>query len=196
MFKTISKEIKERMEYLLKLDAEDRKNGTPMLRRLRQIPADTGQFIAILLASSPAGNAVEIGTSAGYSTLWLSLAGRELNRKIHTFELLEDKIRLAKETFKKARVEDIVELVEGDARKNLKGFERISFCFLDAEKGIYNDVYDIVIPNMVKGGILVADNVISHGKELKPFMEKAISDNRVDAVLVPIGSGELVCRVL
>jgi predicted O-methyltransferase YrrM len=196
MFRNIPKEIQDRMEYLAEIDARDRKDGTARLKRLRQIPPDTGKFIAILLASSPAGNAVEVGTSAGYSTMWLSLACRESRRKILTFELLEEKVRLARETFEKAKIKDVVELFEVDARKNLEKVDKISFCFLDAEKEIYQDIYDIVVPKMVRGGILVADNVISHGEELRPFVEKALGDKRVDAVVVPIGKGELVCRVL
>ncbi len=196
MFKSISVEIRERMEYLSAIDARDRKDGTPKLKRLRQVPAETGKFLAILLASSPEGKAVEVGTSAGYSTLWLSLACRQLKRKIHTFEILPEKASLARETFRLARVEDAVELTEGDAKINLAGLDKISFCFLDAEKEVYSDIYDIVIPKMVKGGMLVADNVISHGEELKLFIDKVLADARVDAVVIPIGKGELVCRVL
>ena len=67
---------------------------------------------------------------------------------------------------------------------------------MDAEKEVYSDIYDVVISKMVKGGMIVADNVISHGEELKPFIDKVLADGRVDAVVVPIGKGELVCRVL
>ena len=73
MFQNIPKEIRERMEYLSAVDANDRKDGTPKLKRLRQIPEQTGKFLALLLAASPEGAFVEVGTSAGYSTMWLSL---------------------------------------------------------------------------------------------------------------------------
>lgn len=99
MFNNIQKEIARRMEYLSRIDEEDRKDGTPQLERLRQISPETGKFIALQLASSPEGKAIEIGTSAGYSSMWLGLACRETNRKSYTFELLEEKIRLAEETF-------------------------------------------------------------------------------------------------
>ena len=194
MFHNIPTAIIERMHYLEAIDAKDRQDGTFRLKRLRQIPAETGKFIAMLAASAPEGDYVEIGTSAGYSTLWLALACRTLGRKITTFEVLEEKAKLAEETFRLAGVEDVVELIRGDACEHLQNFNNISFCFLDAEKEIYGDCYDSVVPNMISGGILVADNAINHAETLKPMLDKALSDERIDALIVPIGKGELVCR--
>lgn len=194
MFHNIPAAIIERMRYLEAIDAKDRIDGTERMQRLRQIPAETGKFIAMLAASAPKGDYIEIGTSAGYSTLWLALACRALGRKITTFEVLEEKVRLAEETFMVAGVEDTVELVRGDGREYLQNYKNISFCFLDAEKETYGDCYDMVVGNMVPGGILVADNAINHAETLKPMLDKALSDERVDALIVPIGKGELVCR--
>ena len=194
MFHDISPEMKERMEYLEKLDERDREDGTPMLRRLRQVPPETGRFLALLLAAAPAGLAVEIGTSAGYSALWLALACRETGRKLVTFEVLADKARIARETLAKAGIEDVVELVHADAREAIEKYDNVSFCFLDCEKEYYLECYEAVIPRMVPGGILVADNAINLASPLRPFLERANSDGRVDAVLVPFKSGELVCR--
>ncbi len=87
MFHTIQPAILERMKFLEELDAKDRLDGTPRLQRLRQIPPETGKFLALLAAGSPEGSMFEIGTSAGYSTLWLSLAAQTLGRKITTFEV-------------------------------------------------------------------------------------------------------------
>lgn len=69
-----------------------------------------------------------------------------------------------------------------------------SFCFLDAEKEIYRDCYEAVVPNMTAGGILVADNAVNHEATLRPMLRRALTDDRVDALVVPIGKGELVCR--
>lgn len=71
MFHTISPAMQAQMQRLEQIDAQDRLDGTPRTQRLRQIPAETGQFLAILAASAPPGHLIEIGTSAGYSTLWL-----------------------------------------------------------------------------------------------------------------------------
>jgi caffeoyl-CoA O-methyltransferase len=196
MFNDIPKAIEERIRYLESLDKKDRLDEKPMLQRLRQIPPETGEFIALLAAVAPEGDYLEIGTSAGYSTLWLALACRELKRKLVTFEVLEDKANLAKETLRVAEVEDVVELITGDAREYLQNYKRVSFCFLDAEKEVYLDCYEQVVPNMVSGGLLIADNAISHKDQLKTMLKRALNDQRVDALVVPIGRGELVCRKL
>jgi predicted O-methyltransferase YrrM len=194
MFNDIPKAMKERMIYLEKLDEKDRQNGTPMLQRLRQVPMETGKFIALMLAGSPHGLALEIGTSAGYSTMWLALACRATSRQLTTFEVLDEKVKLAKETFKKTGVEDVVKLVKGDARKLICNYEGISFCFLDCEKEYYEACYDVLVPRMIQGGILIVDNVTSHKEELQQFLKKVHQDHRVDSIVVPYKSGELVCR--
>ena len=194
MFHDISEEILARMRQLEDIDSRDRADGTGRLERLRQIPPETGKLLAMLASGAPEGKYIEIGTSAGYSALWLALACRQVGRKLRTFEVLEEKAALARETFRVAGVEDVVELIVGDAREHLPAIEGISFCFLDAEKDIYTDCYEAVVPNLVPGGILVADNAINHAETLQPMLDRAISDERVDAIIVPIGKGELVCR--
>jgi caffeoyl-CoA O-methyltransferase len=111
-----------------------------------------------------------------------------------TFEVLPEKVNMARETFQLAEVEGIVELVEGDAREYLASIDDIAFCFLDAEKDVYADCYELVIPRLVKGGLLIADNAINHRASLQPMLDRALSDERVDAMILPVGKGELVCR--
>ena len=196
MFHEIPEVIKRRMEYLEDRDRRDRIDATSRMERLRQIPPETGKFLSILAASAPKGQFIEIGTSAGYSTLWIALACQHIGITLTTFEILKEKADLARETFQMTNLGNIVELIEGDARNYLVNYKNIAFCFLDAEKEIYEECYNVVIPNMVKGGILVADNAINHYETLKPMLEKALADERVDALIVPIGKGELVCRKL
>jgi predicted O-methyltransferase YrrM len=194
MFHTIRQSILGRMHYLEQIDTQDRVDGTPRLQRLRQIPPETGKFLALLAANAPKGDCIEIGTSAGYSTLWLAIACETSGRTITTFELLPEKVKLARETFQAAQVEGIVKLVTGDARDYLAQFDNIAFCFLDAEKEVYGACYEIVIPKLVPGGLLVADNAINHRETLQPVLDRALTDERVDALVVPVGNGELVCR--
>lgn len=194
MFNAIPAPMKKRMEYLEEADFQDRANGTPRMQRLRQITPETGQFIAIMLATAPEGEALEIGTSGGYSTLWLALACKEAHRHITTFELLDEKVRIARETFREAGVEDVVRLVQGDARHYAGKCSDVAFCFIDCEKEAYADCYEAIIPAMVRGGILVADNAISHGDELAPFLTRALKDERVDAMILPVGKGVLLGR--
>ena len=196
MFHDIPQKILDRMRYLEELDARDRADGTSHSKRLRQIPPETGRFIALLAATAPAGRYIEIGTSGGYSTLWLALACRQRGQRITTFEVLQEKVDLARETFRVTGVSDTVELVHGNALNFLEDCRQIAFCLLDAEKEIYLDCYEAVVPNLVLGGILVADNAISHENALRPMLDRALADTRVDALVVPIGKGELVCRKL
>jgi caffeoyl-CoA O-methyltransferase len=194
MFHNIPQTILDRMAELESADANDRLDGTPRLQRLRQIPPETGRFLALMAASAPEGTMLEIGTSAGYSALWISLALQERSVKLYTFEVLPAKVELARETFRKAQVEDHVELIHADARQHLHEYGHIAFCFLDAEKEIYADCYDLVVPNLTPGGLLLVDNVISHQADLQPFIDRAYADPRVDAVVISIGKGLLLCR--
>lgn len=182
------------MRALEDMDARDQTDGTPRFDRLRQILPETGRFLAILAAAAPPGRVVEVGTSGGYSTLWLALACRQAGRAITTFESNPAKIAVARETFRAAGIADLVELVEGDALDHLPGVRNVGFCFLDVEKELYASCYEIVVPNLVPGGLLVADNTINHRATLQPLIERAYADPRVDALDVPIGMGELLCR--
>ncbi|MDP1545091.1 MAG: O-methyltransferase [Anaerolineales bacterium] len=194
MFHSIPPAMLERMKFLETRDIEDRTDGTPRIQRLRQIPPETGKFLALLAAGAPDGDIIEVGTSAGYSTLWLALAAQTTGRRVTTFEVLPEKVELARETFRLAGVDSIVKLIADDARKHIERFDQIAFCFLDAEKEVYGEIYEMVIPCLVKGGLLVADNAINHRETLQSLLDHAMHDERVDAVVVPIGKGELVCR--
>lgn len=196
MFHNIPEKVRNRMKVLENLDSIDRNDGTPRLKRLRQIPPETGKFLSLLASSAPRGKFIEIGTSAGYSTLWIALACKLRGNVVTTFEILEEKVKLAKETFVETDMGQFIDLIIGDARDYLKDYANIAFCFLDAEKEIYEECYDLVIPNMVEGGFLIADNAINHYETLKPIIDKALADHRVDALIIPIGKGELLCRKL
>ena len=194
MFHNIPSKVRERMLELERRDQADRADGTPRLERLRQIAPETGKFLALWAAASPDGQYIEVGTSAGYSALWLALACRATGRSLTTFELLPAKAALARETFAQAGVGDVVRLVEGDFLEHVGQLDRIGFCFLDAEKEIYGACYEAVVARLVPGGILIADNAINHRETLQPMLDAALADERVDALIVPIGKGELVCR--
>ena len=126
--------------------------------------------------------------------MWLALAARAQGRTVTTFELDENKVALARSTFATAAIADVVELLQGNALNYLATFTGIAFCFLDAEKDLYDPCYELVVPRMVSGGIVVADNAISHQEALRPMLDRALGDDRMDSVLVPIGHGNLVCR--
>jgi predicted O-methyltransferase YrrM len=147
-----------------------------------------------MAANAPKGQWLEIGASAGYSALWISLACQIRETKLITFELLPEKTKLARATIKKAKVGPLVELVNGDARGHISDYDEIAFCFLDAEKEMYMEFYDLVVPRLVSGGLLIADNALSHEEFLQSFVAKAEADVSVDSLVVPVGKGLLVCR--
>jgi predicted O-methyltransferase YrrM len=190
----IPETIQKRMRFLEEQDARDRQDGTPRAERLRQIPPETGILLALLAANSPDGELLEIGTSAGYSSLWLSLAAMQRGGKLQTYEILTEKVKLAQETFKEAQLEEWVTSTHGDASELIPESAKIAFCFLDTDKEVYPEYYQLVVPKLVDGGMLVADNVISHADELISFVSTAKKDTNVDAVVLPIGKGLLLVR--
>jgi predicted O-methyltransferase YrrM len=193
LFTDIPKPVLDRMAYLEERDRRDRQDGTAHLKRLRQVPPETGMLLALLAASAPSGQMVEIGTSGGYSALWLSLAAKQRGDMLATYELLHDKAELARETFDKAQVQANVQLVNGDARGHLSDYESIAFAFLDCEKEMYAEFYGEIVPRLKPGGMLVADNVISHKEDLAQFVTAARKDKSVDTAVLPVGKGLLVC---
>ncbi len=194
MFHQIPGEMLARMRELEQMDSIERRGAMAHFDRLRQIPSGTGRFLALIAATAPEGELIDIGTSGGYSALWISLACRALGRGLTTFEIAEAKVALATETFRKAGVDDIVSIVYGDAREHLRGRSDVAFCFLDVEKHFYEECYEAVVPNMVSGGLLVADNVISHAGDLSGFLDRAESDERMDTMVAPVGEGVLLAR--
>ena len=193
IFTDIPKAMLDRMKALEARDARDRQDDTAPLKRLRQISPETGMVLAALALTAPDGPMLEIGTSAGYSTMWLSLASQSKGFRFVTFELLPEKADLARETFSKADLTDKVELIHGDARGHLSDFDEIAFCFLDAEKEMYEEFYELIIPRLLPGGLLVADNIISHAKDLDKFLKKARKDKKIDALVLNVGKGLLLC---
>ena len=111
-----------------------------------------------------------------------------------TFEVLEDKVRLAQETFSVTGMTEVIDLVHGDAREYLRQIDEIAFCFLDAEKEVYADCFELAADKFVPGGLFLADNLINHAETLRPFQEQVEADSRFDALVVPVGTGVLLAR--
>ena len=194
MFHDIPFKVQERMSALESIDARDRLDGTPKARRMRQIPPETGKLLALLAAGAPPGILLEVGTSGGYSSLWLALACRERGDRLITFEEDVHKVALARQTFRQAGVEEIAQVVQGNALDLLPHYPGVAFCFVDIEKEAYSSCYHSVVPNLVPGGIFCADNAISHAADLELFLAEVYSDPRLDALVLPVGKGVLVCR--
>lgn len=194
MFRDIPQPVEVTQGHLKALEAWRKAQGMERRRLLRQIPPETGKLLAILLANCPPGNAAEVGTGAGYSGLWLALACRATGRKLTTFELDPAKAELARQSFSSAAVLDVVDFREEDALAGLKGLSGLAFCFIDAERDMARQAYETALAILPQGGVIAVDNAISHAAEFQEFLYDAERDPRVDALIVPIGSGLLVCR--
>ncbi|CAK0780491.1 Methyltransferase [Gammaproteobacteria bacterium] len=194
MFQNMPAKMRARMRKLEAIDATERQERLPASERLCAVPPETGRLLALLAASAPAGEFIEIGTSSGYSTLWLICAAAIRGHRVQTFECASHKILIAQETFSTAEVTDLVGLIHGDVRRYLPNCRNVAFCFMDHAKELYAECYEMLVPNLVAGGLLVIDNILSHHDILAPFIAQVMADTRVDAATVPIGKGILLTR--
>ena len=181
------------MERLQERDARDRTDGTPHAQRLRAITPDVGQFLLTLALAVGARQIVEVGTSSGYSTLWLALAAQRTGGRVTTFEIDPAKVALAARTFAEAGVADVVDLRAEDAAASLGAFAGAAdLVFIDAEKRDYEAYLELAVAALRPGGLLIADSLTSHASDLAGFRERALAHERLTGLVVPIGKGELV----
>ena len=174
-------------------DALEREASVPRSQRLRQITPDVGRFLHTLVLAARPRTIVEVGTSGGYSTIWLAIAARSVGASVVTLEIDPAKVQTATVNLRDAALEGVVTLVQGDAFAYLRERkEPVDFVFLDAENEDYLEFLDLIVPLLAPGGLLVADNLISHAQDLAAFRQRALSDARLSAVVVPIGRGELL----
>jgi len=174
-------------------DTRERQQGAPRAERLRQVTPEVGRFLHVLVLATRPRSIVEIGTSGGYSTVWLATAARTVGASVVTLEIDPAKVRRATNSLREAGVDDVATIVEGDAFAHLRERqEPIDFVFLDSEKEDYAAFLELIVPLLPAGGLLIADNLTSHAEELAEFRRRAESDPRLAAVVVPIGRGELL----
>ena len=193
MFRDIPQAVQVTQGHLKALEAWRNAQGDPA-RRMRQVSPEAGKLLAILLCGCPPGDALEIGAGGGYATLWLALACRATGRKLTTCDNDPAKAEIARQSLSAASVLDVVTFIEGDALANLEAQQNLAFCFIDAERDMARRAYELALPKLPKGGLICVDNAISHAGEFQDFLDDAVRDERADGVIVPIGSGLLVCR--
>ncbi|HEX9271743.1 MAG TPA: class I SAM-dependent methyltransferase [Candidatus Binatia bacterium] len=187
MFHDISANMQQVMRALEEQTARDQPS-------LRSVSADVGRCLSLLAMSAPQGAFLELGSSGGYSSLWLSLAARAKGVTLTTVDLDERKVALARENISRAGAAGSVQVFHGDARDYAIRFEEIAFCFSDIEPPERNgNIYEQVVPRLVPGGWLVIDNVTSPRVQ-KELLNRAENDPRVDCVLLPFPKGDLMCR--
>lgn len=187
MFNEISSNMQDVMHAMEEQLARDQ-------RSLRSVDTDVARLLSMLALSAPPGAFLELGSSGGYSSIWISLAARLKGVKLTTVDLDEKKVALARENISRAGATDMVQVFHGDAFDFAGRAEPLAFCFSDIEPPENNaKIYELVVPRLIPGGWLVVDNVTSPRMQ-NELIKRAYSDTRVDSVLLPFPKGDLICR--
>lgn len=184
-------------ELLLELEQFGLSNDgviTERPRRMLNITRDTGEFLAVLVRAMNARRVLEIGTSNGYSTLWLALAAKAIDGHVTTVELSDFKLGLAARNFAQSGLAAFITQVHGEAGAVLRGSPESSFdlVFLDSERAEYLGWWPDIRRVLRKGGLLVVDNATSHSAEMAPFVALVAADTDFATCTVPVGNGEFL----
>lgn len=163
----------------------------------------TGHFLYWLVRVVRPEFVVEIGTSVGYSALWLAAALEENAwGELWTVESHADRFERARQNISESNLTHRIHQLKGHAPEifleaNGPLPERIDFAFYDATKKTTRDFYEAVLPRMKSGSMVVVDNVQSHrAGELEKFIEAVHQDQRVKVVEIPVGDGLLIARIV
>lgn len=171
-------------------DAAEREAGLPAAKRSRQVAPATGRFLFALAASQAGVEALEIGASRGYSSIWLAAGARVLGGRVVSLEHDPAKCEAWQRNVLDAGLEEWAELVEGDAHATLGSAEdTFDLVFLDAEKDDYEALFARVRPLLEPGGIVLADNVLSHVETLGAYSAARQADASLSSVTMPLDRG-------
>jgi predicted O-methyltransferase YrrM len=164
------------------------------LARWRNVEPETAALLSVLVRSKPQPRVLEIGTSNGYSTIWLADAAEATGGSVVTLEIEPARTALARENLAQAGLEDRVDLRTGDAAHALRACDDDAFdvIFLDAERPAYVGYWPDLVRVLAPNGLLAVDNVISHATEVEEFTRLVKDDARVSSALVPVGAGVLL----
>ena len=164
-----------------------------------------GRFLSLLSKIVAPNRILEIGTFTGYSTLCLA-EGLTENGKIYTLDVNQELEKMCRGFFKESDVFSKIEYIVQDAKITIPTLdETFDLVFIDADKENYCTYYDLIKPKVRKGGIILTDNVLWHGKiinekkdtvtqKIHEFNEKVKNDEEVEVVIVPIRDGISLIR--
>jgi predicted O-methyltransferase YrrM len=174
-------------------DAHDG-DGANRATRMLNITSDTGAFLALLVKATQARRILEIGTSNGYSTLWLADAAAAIGGLVTTVEMAPAKIALARANFARAGLAGRIDQREGDAGALLAALDDEAFdlVFLDSQRSAYLAWWPDLRRVLRAGGLLVVDNATSHAHEMADFTAQITADGGFATSLVPVGKGEFL----
>ena len=163
-------------------------------RRMLNITRDTGEFLAVLVRATVARRVLEIGTSNGYSTLWLASAACDVGGTVMTIELSNFKVDLAAKNFVRSALAPFIVQLQDDAGHVLsrQGDAAFDMIFLDSERPEYPGWWPEIKRVLRPGGLLVVDNATSHPEQMAPFVALVKADADFVTCLVPVGNGEFL----
>ncbi|MDS7933001.1 O-methyltransferase [Acinetobacter sp. V91_7] len=166
------------------------------LLRYRNIEAESAKLLSQFIRMQQAKAILEIGTSTGYSTLWLAEAAQATGGQVTTVEIDAKRSAEAKRHVAELELSEIVQFWVGDAADYLKeAQDTFDFILLDAERNAYENYWpDLKRLIKPKGGVLIIDNVISHAAEVKSFLELIKNDQNFMSSILPVGAG--LCMVV
>ncbi len=166
------------------------------LRRYRNIEAESAKLLAMLVRTQRSKRILEIGTSTGYSTLWLAEAGKTVGGAVQTLEINAFRSAQAKKYAEEFGLEPFIDFWVGDAADYLaQATAPYDLILLDAERGSYVSYWqDLKRLLQSSGSTLIVDNVISHAAEVKEFLELIKDDEDYMSTILPIGAG--LCMVV
>jgi caffeoyl-CoA O-methyltransferase len=150
----------------------------------------TGRFLFSVVAPQTSCEVLEIGGSRGYSTIWFAAAARMLGGYVISLENDPRKAAAWRQNIADAGLEDSAELIEGNAFETLPGIEDVfDLVFVDAEKEDYEQLFQLARPKLEPGGLLIADNVLSHVDALGAYSAARQADPTLVSVTVPLDRG-------
>ena len=156
---------------------------------LLAVSEEDGRFLRLMIASSRATRALEIGGANGYSAIWIGLGLRQTGGRLTTIEFDPGRAKEAAANIRRAGLSDIITVVPGDAFKEIpKVPGTFDFVFLDAWKRDYNRFFDMVLPRLVPGGLFLAHNVVNKRSEMPDFLAAIQDGPTVMTTIVMPGS--------
>lgn len=192
-FETIADQIEEEsLKLSWKLPSKNSKKFA--MARSWQIPKTTALFLHDLIIHDKPKTILELGTSTGYSTIWLAQAAKQVNATVDTIEFFAPKITVAKENFKKTGLNKYITLHEGMIIDILSKWNRpIDFAFFDADKQRYTDYYELIKPFLKKNSVIVVDNAINFADRMKKFLKYLVVMN-VEHEIIDLDNGLLIIK--
>jgi len=179
---------------------KSKKEDIPHEDRMLAITKETGELINMILRLKNAKNMLEVGMSTGYSTIWCAEVIAEQSGKIITIEQNPSKIKRAKANFQKAGIIDTITIKEGLAMKILtelslqkKYSNFFDFVLIDADKENVIEYFDLILPMVTIGGVIVTDNMLypeRFREEMKKFSDYLKENPKLHTITLPIGNGE------